>query len=126
MKPQFIPIWKAQALLMTTDESMLAWTVLRLYTNRRSPHSPQSKYCDFNPAALRLVAKLNTYLQPSTWQKGSETLPKQQEIELDIDESLLIWLALDEYLSRWRNEFGQNTITLIQRLQTHLSSPGQS
>lgn len=50
----------------------------------------------------------------------------QQDLELDMDESLLIWRALDEYLSRQRNEFSQNTITLIQRLQTHLSSPGHS
>jgi hypothetical protein len=50
----------------------------------------------------------------------------QQDLELDMDESLLIWHSLDEYLSRQSNEFGQNTIALIQKLQTHLSSPGQS
>ena len=121
MKP-FNPNWKAQALLMTIDESMLAWTVLRLYTDRRCPQRPQSKYCEFNPAASRLFARLNTYLQPSTLQEGAEILPMQQDLKLDSEESLLIWRALDEYLSLQRNEFGQNTITLIQK--THLGSPG--
>jgi hypothetical protein len=121
MHTPFIP--KTNSLLLTTDETMLVWHVLRQYINRRAPYIPQSKHNDLHPASFPLVKKLDTHLELSKCQGNSESFSMQnQQFGLNGDESLLVWQAFSEYSIRQRHELSLNSISLMQKILSHLGA----
>lgn len=118
----FIPIWKTQPLSLSQQEAMLALHVLRTFRNLRSFWQPEAKYHELSRPVRHLIEKLLNRLD-SVETRTPYRCSESTKVQLDTDESLLIWKALQEYSILRRHELTSDTASLINKVQAHLTSP---
>ncbi len=118
----FIPLWKTQPLLITQQEAILALHVLRTFRNLRSLWQPVAKYHELSRPVSHLIQKLVDRVD--SMDSGSPyRCSESMKVQLDTDESLLIWKALNEYSLLRRQEVSPNAVSLIKKVQAHLTCP---